>query len=420
MDEPQHTAGGPAESRHGGPEEFSCCEPAVLRYFRLLWKHRWLILGGSLLGALLTALVLYLWPGKYTATFSYERPLAESEYGVLLRRFHSQENLDKIIGRLQEGGLSRYVRRLDRARARQSFEKLIRFDVSPMYPKRLQTTDPCTSERISGFRARLLSVKVSGGSEEEVAGVSAVVTGNIESVLPIYDIRNHLKETLAKLRDDAAKIESDRFKLSTDLQKEKAKLEKFKALESSPIEAAEGSVVLQFNNAEKSRDYLPMSYQVRAVQSKVVDLQETLTNNAEKYSFYLQMLELDNQLLTKIEERLLTYYTAQEYLAFLREQLLACQDPALGDHLKSYIRKTENLVLVNTRAGERPVVYPVSKSIGARSALVFILFLMIATFVAVLWEHWRQPRWQAILNGGPGSKRAVTPLGMATPDRRPE
>ena len=442
MDKPQHTAAGPTESHPSGRGEGTgppapYREPPILRYFRLLWEHRRLILGGSLLPALLVALILYLWPGKHTATFFYERPLAESEYSVLLRRFHSQENLDKIIGRLQEQGLTRCVRQWNHAQTRQSFDKLIRFEVAPMYPKRLQTTDPCTSEKISAFKARLLSVEVLGDSPEEVAAVSAVVTGNLEDILPLYDIRSHLKESLAKLRGDAAKIEDDRFTLSMDLQKERAKLEKLKALAGARVDAgsrvegvpppnrglegdaAPGSIVLQFN-VDKGRDFppslypgrtappkigdrqdtaasgaekynfyefLPLSYQVRAAESKIVDLQETLSSSAQKHDFDLQAIDLDSRLLAKIEESLLTYYTAQQYLGFLSEQLRACQDPLLGDHLRSYIRKTENLVLVSTRAGEKAVVHPVSKDILTNSILAFFLFLMVAGFVAVLLEH---------------------------------
>jgi hypothetical protein len=394
-----------------------------------LWEHRWLILGGSLLPALLVGVILFLWPRRYAATFVYERPLAEREYSVLQQRFYSQENLDKIAARLQEQGLTNYVQKLEQVRTQQSFERLIRFEVAPMYPRRLQTTDPCTSEKISAFKAKLLSIKVVGDSEEEVAGVSAVVTGNFESILPLYDVRNHLRESLQKLRDDAAKIEGDRFTLSLGLQKEKAKLEKFKALQEPPGEAASGNFTLQFNvettpplfprvrastpkaedlqeffgnNAEKYNFYgvLPWSYQIRAAQSKIIDVQETLTNDTEKYNFYLQVLDLDNRLLAKIEESLLTYYTAQQYLGFLGEQLLACKDQSVADHLKSYIRKTENLVQVNTRAGEKPVVYPMSKGVVKNSALTFILFLMVAMLVAVLLEHQHERRRKTIADGG--------------------
>jgi hypothetical protein len=447
MDKPQNTAASPTDPRNHGPQGSAYCEPALLRYLHMIWTYRWLMLGGSLLPALVVALVLALGPRKYTATFVYERPLAESEYSVLLRRFYSQENLDKIVGQLRERGLTEYIQHLDRARMSQSFEQLIRFEVAPMYPKRLQTTDPCTSERISAFKARLLSVKVLGDSQEEVAGASAVVTGNIESILPIYDIRNHLKESLQKLRESAAKIEDDRFKLSLDLQKEKAKLEKLKALQDTPGEPPAGSIILQFNvetgpslyqvragatrtgnlqemlgsGAEKYtfHEFLPLAYQIRAVQSKIVDLQETVTNDAEKYNFCLQVLEIDGRLLAKIEESLLTYYTAQQYLGFLGEQLLACKEPSVGDHLKSYIRKTENLVLVNTRAGENPVVYPMSKGVGKNAALTFVLFLMIGMFASVLLEHRHERRHGQRMDWGPGSNSHATPLGIAAPDRHP-
>ena len=133
MQEPQNAAVSPTESRPGGPGEGTGTspparhipmespgptanprvwgaqpepyrEPLILGYFRLFWQRRGLVLGGSLLPALSVALLLCLWPRQYTATFSYERSLAQSEYNVLQRRFHSQENLDKIIGRLQGAG----------------------------------------------------------------------------------------------------------------------------------------------------------------------------------------------------------------------------------------------------------------------------------------------------------------------------
>jgi len=424
MAEPQQTAASPVEPRDNRPERFSYREPGSLRYLRLLWDRRWLILGGAILPALLVGVILSLCPRRYVATFVYERPLAEREYNVLQQRFYSQENLDKIAVRLREQGLTAYVQKLEQVRAQQSFERLIRFEVAPMYPRRLQTTDPCTSEKISAFKAKLLSIKVVGDSEEEVAGVSAVVTSNFESILPLYDVRNHLRESLQKLRDDAAKIEGDRFTLSLDVQKEKAKLEKLQALQNSPGEAASGNFTLQFNvettpplfpvvrvatpkgadlqellggGADKKDVYgfLPLSYQIRAAQVKIIDVQETLASDTEKYNFYLQVLDLDNRLLAKLEGSLLTYYTAQQYLGFLGEQLLACKDQAVADHLKSYVRKTENLVQVNTRAGEKPVVYPMSKGVVKNSALTFIVFLMVAMFAAVLLEHGRARRRQA-------------------------
>jgi hypothetical protein len=379
-----------SRATEGRPNDFTVVslyqEPALLRYVQLLWKHRLLILVGSVLPALLIALLLYLGPRKYTATLVYERALSEREYSVLQRRFHSRENLDKIIGQLNAQGLGRYVRRLEQAQTEPSFERLIRFVASPMYPRRLQTTDPCTSEKISGFQARLLFITVTGRSEEEVAGASGVVSANLENVLPLYDIRNALKESIQKLKSDTAEIEDQRFTLTLDLEKEKAKLEKFQALSSAPTQGVEGGVVLQFTDVEESQEFLPLSYQMHAVQSKIIDLQETLRSDAEKYNYYLQVLDLNNQLLAKVESSLLMDFTVPQFLAFVTEQLPACKNEAVADYLKSYLRKTENLVLVHTRAGERPVVYPAATHLVRSSVLTFVLGLMVAAFVAVLRE----------------------------------
>ncbi len=162
-------------------------------------------------------------------------------------------------------------------------------------------------------------------------------------------------------------------------------------------------------------EFLPLSYQIRAVESKIVDLQETLRSNTQKHDFDLQAADLDNRLLAKVEESLPTYYTAQQYLGFVGEQLRACQDPMLADYLRSCQGKMENLVLVNTRAGEKPVVYPIAKHILRNSILTAVWCLMITGFVAVAagasaWHGAASPRRA----GGPGARSGATALGMSS------
>jgi hypothetical protein len=363
--------------------------PAGLHCLAVLWRRKGLILCGSLLPAVVIAVLLYAWPTKYTVTFVYERRLTESEYNVLLRRFYSSENLGKIIGRLKAGGVSGYAARLEQAETEQALEKLIRFSVAPAYPKRLQTTDPATSERISSFEAPLLYVDIVGDSKTEVSAVSAVVTAALEHVLPIYEIRNALKDSIQEFKVRAAEIEADGFALTLELKEEKEKLKKLQGLDNTPGAPAEQNVVLQFSDVRESREFLPLPYQVRAVQSKIIDLEEGLTSDQEKYAYYLKILALNERLLREIEDHILTYYTVEQFLEFLGNELLECKDNALADYLKSYIRKTQNLMMVNTRAGETPVVYPVAKHVVGRSALAFVVSLMIVTFVAAVLEYKR-------------------------------
>jgi hypothetical protein len=387
------------------------------RFLHLLWRRRLLIAAGSLLPALLAAMLLFLWPRKYTATFVYEHLVRESEYNVLVRRFYSLENLDKIVGQLREKGLPACAQGLLDCRSEGSLEKLIRLTASPAYPKRLQTTDPATSEKISAFQASLLSIQITGRSRQEVETIAAVVTGNFERVLPLYVIRNDLKETMRRLEAMAADIENNRFMLDLDLRGEQARLEKLKALEGGQTSSVWNSeirdsnvpsedsraagpggegghaemnqdrIVLQFTDVKGSREFLPLPYQVRAVQSKIVDLQETIRGSEDRYTYYVGVLELIHKLRDQIEKSILTQYAVQQFLDFVGEQLLACKDEAQADYLRAYVRRTENLVFVSTRAGENPVIYPVSKHLAGMSLLVFIASMMATTFVAVTLEY---------------------------------
>jgi hypothetical protein len=349
-----------------------------------------LVIGGPLLVAGVAALLLYVWPRKLRATFVYERPLTESEYNVLVRRFQSSENLDKLRDRLRQSGLTDYAEKVSAARLEQSLERLVQFSVSPAYPKRLITTDPTTSERISSFEAQLLSIEITGDANHDLPAIAAVITGNFESVLPMYEIRNDLKDQVQQHKTQAAQIEDNRFSLSLELQKEQARLEKLKSLDETPQEAVDAGVLLQFTDVDNSRHFLPLSYQVRAVQANIIDLQETLANDERLYAYTLQILDLGQELLDTVERQLLTYYTVDEFFDLLDEKLSACEDAAVEDFLRAYKRKTENLVLVNTRAGESPVVYRVSKHIVSRAVLAFVVSLMVAVFVAVLLEYRRE------------------------------
>jgi hypothetical protein len=185
------------------------------------------------------------------------------------------------------------------------------------------------------------------------------------------------------------------------LKEEQARFEKLKAVEARPGPSAAATadpnrpgpdeinpdrLTLQLMDVNSSREFLPMSYQIRAVQSKIIDLQETINSSEGRYTYYIGVLEVTERLLKQVEQSIPKQATAQQFLEFVGEQLLACKDTAQADYLKAYMRKTDNLVLANTRAGESPVIYPVAKHLAGRSALVFIASLMVMVFVAVMVE----------------------------------
>lgn len=382
MDESQQTLG-----TADGALTRSGREPAMLCYSHILWNHRLLIVLGSLLPALLLALAVHLIPAQYTTTLVYERPLTESEYSMLLGRFYSSENLAKILTHLREKGISDYASKLERAETHVSLEKLIRFKVSPPHPQRPNSADPATWERINLLEAQLLDIEVTGGSKDDIPGICAVVTANFENVLPVYDIRSDLKTSAQEFETLAAEIEENRFPLTADLKKEEMRLERLLGLADTPLESTQGNVVLQFTEVAESREFLPLSYQIRAAQSTIIDLEETLRSERDAHSYCVKVLELNDRLLRKIEESLLTDCTVQQLLDFLDEQLAACTEETLADYVQSYIRRTQNLILANTRVGEKPIVCPVSKRVLARSLLALVVLLMVTSFLAVAIEY---------------------------------
>jgi hypothetical protein len=370
---------------------------AFLRYIQILWKRRLLVGCGSVLPALVLAGIIHFQPGAYKASFVYERPLTESEYSVLLRQFYSSENLGKIAGRLREKGLADYAGKLDGAQTNEeSLQQLIGFKVFPAYPKRLQTTDPILSERISAFQSRLLYVDIQGDSRQNMEAICGVITGNIESVLPLYDVRTDLMEAIRQTETQAADVEHRRFTMSLDVQQRQAKLAEMRKVDdgsssaaSSMNAAAPGGVILQVASDPNNRLLLPWSYQVRAVQAEIIDLQQSLKTGEERHGYYLKILELNGRLLDAVEQDLLKYYTVEEFVTSLEEELGRCKDDAVADCLRSFIRKAQNRILVNTRAGEKPIVYPVDKGAVRSGVLAFIVLLMGTAFVAVGLEYRR-------------------------------
>ena len=397
--EDQKTTLVPSPQGDGGRPSDLHRETPLLQFLRLLWRRKLLIVVGSLMPALAAVAILSLFPRRYTATFVYEHPVRESEYNVLVRRFHSLENLAKITGQLRDKGLTSCAQELLDCQTEDSLEKMIRLTASPAYPRRLQTTDPATSEKIGAVQAQLLSIQITGRSPKDVETIAGVVTDNFEHVLPMYAIRNDLKDLVRRFKVTAADIEDNRFNLDMELQREQARFEKLKALETGQTRSnlkseirdsnapSEDKLVLQFTDVKNTREFLPLSYQVRAVASKIIDLQETIRGNEDKYTYCIGVLELTDKLLSQVEQSILTHYTTRQFLGFVGEQLPACKDQAQSDYLKSYMRRTENLVFASTRAGISPVIYPVPKHLAGLGVVVLIAALMVTIFAAVVLEY---------------------------------
>ncbi|UCD50872.1 MAG: hypothetical protein JSW27_25525 [Phycisphaerales bacterium] len=296
-------------------------EPQALIFGRILWHRRYLVALGALLPALLVGVVLHLLPTAYSTTFVYERPLSESEYNVLLHRFYGLENLGKIVAHLRDRGVDDQAARLEQAGTRKALERLIRFEPFPAYPTPLRTSDPEILEGINSIKAQLLYVELTGAERDAMPAIADVITANIEDALPIYDLRDDLRESSRTLRQRIAEIE------------------------------------------------------------------ENVNHSEQMHRYSLKVLASTDRLREEIDRHLPADYTMPQFLDFLEKQLTACEDEELAEHLRSWLRKTQNVMLASKPAVESPAVYTVSKHVLERSVLAFIVALMITTFMAVTLEE---------------------------------
>jgi len=231
----------------------------LIDYFRVLYKRKCFILLGSVLPALIVGLILFFRPTNYRVTYVYDVKgesfydvknegvydikgrgvygakgqitgdvgnwnLNEKNYNVLLDRFYSAENADKIVDKLRENGLDRYAGLI--SSAREDLEKFLDFEALPPYMdlSKVNVTDPAKMEQIRQFKALLLKLTIIGRPKNDIPKISLVIRGNLKNVIPVYLVQEQLKAAARRYRAKMANIEENRFNLELALKTDKSVL----------------------------------------------------------------------------------------------------------------------------------------------------------------------------------------------------
>ena len=105
----------------------------LIDYFRVLWKQKWFIFLASVLPALVVGLAVFLSPRDYKITYTYNMGLGEKAFKVLEDTFYSTENLEKLVGKLQEGGFDGYATKLAETKTTKDLKKIVSFEILPSY-----------------------------------------------------------------------------------------------------------------------------------------------------------------------------------------------------------------------------------------------------------------------------------------------
>jgi len=362
----------------------------LIDYLNVLWKHKFLILLGSVLPTFIVGLILFISTGKYKIAYVYDISrwgLDEKNYNVLVEQFYSHDNINQILDELQKNGVADYVRLISKAKSREGLKKFVDIEVLPLYsslPKE-KRTDPNQLEPLRQSKASLLKLTVIGTLKNDVPKISLVIRNSLENVMPVYFVQEQLNAISWECRARMADIEENRFNTELALRTNKSTLAKLRNVKAGIPSDTPGGLVLQFDISNNS-EYLPIERQIQAAESKAIQLEEQIVAEEEKYKYYGNLLALNQKLLAELKNRTLSHHTIQQFQAFVSGLPDSYNNKELKDYLNLLIKKFDNIISVSAPITEKPEVYPVGKGTVKKTAVVFVISLMISVFAAFLLE----------------------------------
>ena len=405
-------------SSHGGTEgsgslstiarggaDTSSDEIDLLDYITVLWRRKYFVVVGTVLPSLLVFSISYFCPGDCRITYTYDiknvergvadllggsagaDPLAEPDgtpesgnppeivRATVSDRFYSDENLAKLAAKLKESGFADYAGRMSRA---------------------------TVQLEISGAS---LTMTVIGMQREDIRGISAVVRDNLERVIPMYFVKDQLKAEVAAIKARMADIEENEPMLELELSRKKAILARLKTLTAAEPGVPQGSVTLHLDSLPQNSEYLPLSYQVQAVNANIACIEETISTDREKCDLYGKLQWLDETLLLEAGNRTSSYYTIGDFYTFVTGMAAGGESSELKHHLSAYAKRVENVIAATAPVVDGPRVSPVPKDSLRKTGIVFLVLLMVTTFGAFFLEAVQKSRRPGYAMSAPSDGR---------------
>ncbi len=366
----------------------------VLDCFCVLWRHKFLILLGSILPALIVGLIFYFSPRSYRTTYVYDIgdyggdytrnwDLNEKKFNILLVRFYSSENLKKIVYKLRESSFNNYANQI--ANSVDTAKTLLQFKPSPIF------TDISKAKIIGDGQLAnsTLSLIITGNSKNDITTISTVIRDNFEKVVPLYWVQEYLSANIRKYKTMMADIDGNRFTQELELQKNRAILVEMKKKNSTKSNLDKTRVFLPFDSGVDFQ-YLPMEYQIQAIESKLIQFEEKIKESEAKYDYYNVLLAVNEKLLADLKNKMDSNYTIQGFVASLATLRTDSENRASKDFLKSFSRKIENRISISSPVAEEAGIYPVARSIAKKISIIFVLSLMISLLASFLIEALRK------------------------------
>jgi hypothetical protein len=194
-----------------------------------------------------------------------------------------------------------------------------------------------------------------------------------------------LSADIRRYNSRLANIESSKFSLELALKNNTEMLAELKKVDIAALDKKVGDVVLQFDIGGRSQ-YLPLSYQIQAVESKIVELQGKINGDAAIHKYYKDLLGLSARMIAELNDKLSSEqsYSIELFKSFLADLIGETEKQELKDYLASYIRKIENRISVSAPVSENPKICSIAKGTIKKSVIIFVIALMLSLFAFLL------------------------------------
>lgn len=360
----------------------------LMDYFLVLWKHKWFILVCSVLPALIVWVCIYLSPSNYVSTYTYDVRdwnLNEKNYNIMLSRFYSEENLNKLADKMQKSGLDAYAEQVRGYVA--GSQGFVEFEADPAFfdLSKLNVTDQTQLQEILNAQASLLNMTITGKPKGDMQKISSVIRDNIENVIPLYTIQDQLAAAVRSYKKSQSGIESGRFTSKLTLKQNRDVLVGLKNIEPRPVDNAESNITLRYD-IESQSQYLPLSYQVQAVESKVVGQEQQIVTTEAKYNYYTDLVSLNERFLAGLSDKISGDYSISQFRSFLVSLSNDIEKKELKDYLSSYIINIENRMSASGPVTQRPEVSGIARGTLKKSVIVLMVASMLSVFAAFILE----------------------------------
>lgn len=369
------------ESSTAGTEELCAYknEIDIAQYFRVLLKYKCLILIGTIIPVLVAGIIMFFVPETYRTVYVYDvkdvEPdslfnwnLDERNYNVMLERFYSAVNTEKILNELRKSNLVRYSTQISKMKNKRPLEKIVRFNVEPSYIN-FSKQNAATAETLNKFReleAHLLNMTIEGDTKKDTIYIAHIIRHNFENVIVLYTVKDWFDTEIRKYKRQISNGKKNWFGSTPD-------------------------------GSEKS--LLSLTKEIITELGGFISRGDTI----QQFKSYLR--ELVGSTKTESSDLSPNWYTGEKVLFDISEDKesnsFLCwdtNDDKLPDStqykrsdlfLSWYIRELANKMSITTPVTESPKVYYVPKNAVKIIALVFTMFLTISVFTAFLLEEMR-------------------------------